>query len=39
MWREATLSFSDSVTSVDCAIVPAHPWVYGLGQQTDNGDT
>lgn len=36
MWREATLSFSDSVTSVDCAIVPAHPWVYGLGQQTDN---
>lgn len=38
MWREARLAFSDSVASVDCSIIPAHPWVYGLGQQTDNGN-
>lgn len=37
MWREATLAFSDSVASVNCTIVPAHPWVFGLGQQTENG--
>lgn len=37
MWREAKLAFSDSVTSIRCTVVPAHPWIYGLGQQTDNG--
>lgn len=38
MWREAKLAFSDSMASVDCSIIPAHPWIYGLGQQTDNGN-
>lgn len=36
MWREACLAFSDSLAAVDCSIIPAHPWVYGLGQQTEN---
>ena len=37
MWREAQLAFTDSLASLNCSIVPAHPWVYGLGQQTENG--
>jgi len=37
MWREADLKFSAAVTGATCAIVPAHPWVYGLGQETANG--
>ncbi len=37
MWREADLNFSAAVTGATCAIVPAHPWVYGLGQETANG--
>ena len=37
MWREARLAFSDSLAAVNCSIIPAHPWVYGLGQQTENG--
>ncbi len=37
MWREAKLAFTDSLTSLNCSIVPVHPWIYGLGQQTDNG--
>ncbi|ENG2550210.1 TPA: hypothetical protein ACPYVZ_002122 [Citrobacter sedlakii] len=37
MWREARLAFTDSVATLNCSIVPAHPWIYGLGQQTANG--
>ncbi|MGV4282553.1 hypothetical protein [Citrobacter freundii] len=37
MWREARLAFTDAVAAVNCTVVPAHPWVYGLGQQTENG--
>jgi hypothetical protein len=25
------------VAALNCSVVPAHPWIYGLGQQTDNG--
>lgn len=37
MWREARLAFDDSVAALNCSIVAAHPWVYGLGQQTESG--
>jgi len=37
MWREANLAFSDAVKAAECSVIAAHPWVYGLGQQTDNG--
>lgn len=37
MWREARIAFSDSVGALNCSVIPAHPWVYGLGQQTENG--
>lgn len=37
MWREARLAFTDSLKALNCSVVPAHPWINGLGQQTDNG--
>lgn len=37
MWREARLAFTDSLAALNCSVVPAHPWINGLGQQTDNG--
>ncbi len=37
MWRKATLSLSDALPPLSCSVAAAHPWVYGLGQQTDNG--
>lgn len=37
MWREAKIAFTDAIASVNCSVTPAHPWVYGLGQQTENG--
>ena len=37
MWREARLAFDDSVAALNYSIVPAHPWVYGLGQLTESG--
>ncbi|AHF77562.1 Putative phage protein [Sodalis praecaptivus] len=37
MWREARLAFTDSVGALECSVISAHPWVYGLGQQTENG--
>ena len=36
MWREARLAFTDSLAALNCSVVPAHPWINGLGQQTDN---
>ncbi|MDQ9494390.1 hypothetical protein [Klebsiella aerogenes] len=37
MWREAKLAFTDATGAINCSIVSAHPWIYGLGQQTENG--
>lgn len=38
MWREARLRIvSVFAAPVACSILPAHPWVYGLGQSTGNG--
>ncbi|WGL57677.1 hypothetical protein [Kluyvera intermedia] len=37
MWRESTLAFTGNMASVNCSIIPAHPWVYGLGQLNDSG--
>lgn len=31
MWREARLAFTDSLAALDCSVVPAHPWIHGLG--------
>ncbi len=37
MWCKATLVIADDIAPLSCSIVPAHPWVYGLGQSTDSG--
>lgn len=37
MWKYSDIKFSDALQSVNCSVVPAHPWVYGLGQQTASG--
>lgn len=33
MWREARLAFTDSLAALNCSVVPAHPWINGLGQR------
>lgn len=37
IWRESRLAFTASLVALDCSVVPAHLWIHGLGQQTDNG--
>lgn len=37
MWRKAKIAFSDDMAALSCSVVSAHPWVYGLGRQTENG--
>lgn len=37
MWRNSILRIVDNMAPLSCAIVPAHPWVYGLGQSADSG--
>ncbi|EJT8336865.1 hypothetical protein N3363_001310 [Salmonella enterica] len=37
MWRESVVNIADDMGALACSIVPAHPWVYGLGQNTDSG--
>lgn len=37
MWRESVIKIADNMAALSCSIVPAHPWVYGLGQITDSG--
>ncbi|WFX97547.1 hypothetical protein [Citrobacter braakii] len=37
MWRESVIKIADDMGALACSIVPAHPWVYGLGQSTDSG--
>lgn len=37
MWRESVVKIADDMGALVCSIVPAHPWVYGLGQNTDSG--
>lgn len=37
MWQQSDVRFSDALQSVACSVIPAHPWVFGLGQETGNG--
>ncbi|WP_336797963.1 hypothetical protein [Erwinia aphidicola] len=37
MWRDAVISIADEMAPLACSVVPAHPWVYGLGQAVDSG--
>lgn len=37
MWRKARLALTDSLSALTCSVVPAHPWIYGLGQAAETG--
>lgn len=37
MWRYGNLVIPKTMSAVNCSVVAAHPWIYGLGQQTGNG--
>lgn len=37
MWEYKKISCSELSGAVNCSIIPAHPWIYGLGQKTENG--
>ncbi|WP_279050110.1 hypothetical protein [Cedecea davisae] len=37
MWHESIIRMADDMAGLSCSIVPAHPWVYGLGQTADSG--
>lgn len=37
MWKLSEIKFSEAFSPESCAIIPAHAWVYGLGQQTPGG--
>ncbi|EOZ3162553.1 hypothetical protein [Yersinia enterocolitica] len=37
MWRKATLSIPSNMAAVNCAMLPVHPWVYGVGRSEESG--
>ncbi|MFP2469513.1 hypothetical protein ACLEUK_15545 [Pseudescherichia vulneris] len=37
MWQDSIIKIADDMAVLNCSIIPAHPWVYGLGQSTDSG--
>ncbi|AIK80235.1 hypothetical protein RJQ11_07435 [Klebsiella pneumoniae] len=37
MWTLSLIKFNNQANNNACSVIPAHPWVYGLGQQTENG--
>lgn len=37
MWQESVIRIADDMATLSCSIIPAHPWVYGLGQSADSG--
>lgn len=37
MWKQSDVRLTNSIEANNVALVAAHPWVYGLGQQTKNG--
>ncbi|MDC9597212.1 hypothetical protein [Xenorhabdus anantnagensis] len=36
-WQHKTLQLSPTLSGISVAIVPVHPFLYGVGQQTDSG--
>lgn len=36
-WRKSLMKLSPTMSGLTCSMVPAHPFVYGLGQKTDTG--
>lgn len=38
MWRDAIIRFPSEINAIHCAVVPVHPWVYGVGQKAGAGN-
>ncbi|PHM61999.1 hypothetical protein [Xenorhabdus ishibashii] len=36
-WQHKTLQLSPNLSGISVAIVPVHPFIYGVGQQADSG--
>lgn len=36
-WRKSLMKMSPTMSGLTCSMVPAHPFIYGLGQKTDTG--
>ncbi|MDC9606112.1 hypothetical protein [Xenorhabdus griffiniae] len=36
-WQRKRMQLSPNLSGISAAIVPVHPFVYGIGQQTDSG--
>lgn len=37
MWRKSVLRMPGNMQALTCSMVPAHPWVYGVGRQETSG--
>lgn len=37
MWQLKKIGIGEHLQMVNCSIIPAHPWIYGLGQETESG--
>ncbi|EPL6057731.1 hypothetical protein ACQE7P_22690 [Klebsiella pneumoniae] len=37
MWKYSEIQLKETMPLESCSVLPAHPWVYGLGQKTENG--
>lgn len=37
MWKRSSVRLATKVVEGNISVATAHPWVYGLGQQTENG--
>jgi len=37
MWKKSNVRLTNNIQAGEVTVVTAHPWVYGLGQQTENG--
>jgi len=38
MWEYKKIILSREFNLISCSVTAAHPWIYGLGQQTENGN-
>ncbi|MEX9891291.1 hypothetical protein AB7W78_12710 [Providencia rettgeri] len=36
-WRKSVMKMSPTMSGITCSMVPAHPFIYGLGQKTETG--
>lgn len=37
MWQDSVIKIANEMAPLNCSVIPAHPWIYGLGQSADSG--